>query len=372
MRVRLVAALVMVCVLAAGAWASPSIDVGTIEAYPDTTLTFPVVVGGGGLVRGLDFYVQVGDGGAVNGGAGTRPVITAVDIVGPGTLFSTSHTGQATAFASDLLWAASTTTDPGQAEYLDADGVLAYITLDTSGTVVGESYALRLSGVAAGIFGSPGVDTAFADVPALITNGQISIVAAPLPATLTWLGAEDEHWANTLNWSTGRTPQPQQTVVFDALAPHQPTLTADVEVAGIEFLSAGWTLLGDGHTLSIADAGVLSAGSGVNGIDALVKLVEDAAFDVDAGNRLRLMDRVDGSGFDLTKTGAGTLDVEGALRVDALNIDSGTLRLVGGNTWMVTSLSFGESASMQFTPEPASLGLLASGLAALLVRRRMP
>jgi hypothetical protein len=371
MRVRLAVAIVMAGVLAAGAWASPSIDVGTLEVYPDTTVTFPVAVTGGGLVRGLDFYIQVGDGGAVNGGADARPVITAVDIIGPGTLFNASNTGQATAFASGLLWAASTTTDPGQGEYLDAAGVLAYVTIDTAGAAPGQSYALRLSGVAAGIYGSPGVDTAFADVPASIVNGWINIVADPMPPSLTWLGEEDEHWANPLNWSTGRTPEPSQTVVFDLPAPHQPVLGDDVEVAGIEFLSAGWTIEGDGHTLSVAGGGVFSAGSGVSGIDALVKLVDDVAFDIEAGNRLRLMDGLDGRGFDLTTTGDGTLDVAGGLRVDGLNISSGTLRLVGSSAWVVKSLSFGESARMQFVaPEPASMGLLASGLAALLLRRR--
>ena len=185
-RVRLFAVLAAVCFLTAGAWASPIINVGTIEAQPGTIETFSISVTGGGAVQGLDFYIQIGDGGAANNGSGTKPIITNVDIIGPGTLFNASNVGQTNAFTSDLLWAVSTTTEASVADFLDASGVIAFVTIDTAGTAAGESYPLLLSGVATGAFGPPGVDTAFAGVPAAITNGQISIV--PEPATLSLLG----------------------------------------------------------------------------------------------------------------------------------------------------------------------------------------
>jgi hypothetical protein len=185
-RVRLLAVLAAVCLLTAGAWASPIINVGTIEAQPGEIKTFSISVTGGGAVQGLDFYIQIGDGGTANSGVGTKPVITDVDIVGLGTLFNASNVGQTNAFTSDLLWAASTTTDTSKASYLDASGVIAFVTIDTAGTTVGESYPLLLSGVAKGAFGEPGVDTGFAGVPAAITNGQINIV--PEPATLSLFG----------------------------------------------------------------------------------------------------------------------------------------------------------------------------------------
>ena len=185
-RVRLLAVLAAVCFLTAGAWASPIINVGTTEAQPGTTKTFSISVTGGGSVQGLDLYIQIGDGGTANSGSGTKPIITGVDIVGAGTMFNASNTGQTNAFTSDLLWAVSTTTDTNVADYLDASGVLAYVTIDTTGTAIGESYPLLLSGVAKGAFGEPGVDTDFASVPAAITNGQINIV--PEPATLSLLG----------------------------------------------------------------------------------------------------------------------------------------------------------------------------------------
>ncbi len=168
---------------AAGAWAVPAITVGSLEAFPNEIRTFDIQVTGGDMVQGLDFYVQIGDGGVANGGADTVPVITAVDIVGAGTLFSASNTGQRTPLSSDLLWAVSTTTDIGQAATLAASGICARLTVDTTGTAIGESFPLLLTGVAEGIFGAPGVDTAFAGLAAQITNGTINIVVRPGDAT---------------------------------------------------------------------------------------------------------------------------------------------------------------------------------------------
>ncbi|MDP7287658.1 MAG: hypothetical protein QGH94_06670 [Phycisphaerae bacterium] len=135
----------------------------------------PLYVTGGQMVQGLDFYIQIGDGGTANGGSGIKPVISNVDIVGPGTLFNQSNTGQLNTFASDLLWAVSTTTDPGTVDEIAADGLLAYVTIDAAGTVAGESYPLLLTGVAEGIFGPPGVETGFAGVSAAITNGVLNV-----------------------------------------------------------------------------------------------------------------------------------------------------------------------------------------------------
>ena len=169
-------------VLAAAAAGQPVIDVGTVDVQPNALATFAIEVSGGVDVQGLDLYLQVADGGAANGGTGTMPTIIDVDIVGPGTVFAMSNTGQRDVLSSDLLWAVSTTTDPAVADPIPAAGVLAWVTLDTSGTTIGQSYPLTLTGVAEGVFGAPGVDTAFAGVPAQITNGTINIV--PEPATL--------------------------------------------------------------------------------------------------------------------------------------------------------------------------------------------
>src|SRR3989304_1314399 len=44
-------------------------------------------------VEGLILAVQIGDGGAVNGGTNTAPQIADLDIIGPGTIFNASNPG---------------------------------------------------------------------------------------------------------------------------------------------------------------------------------------------------------------------------------------------------------------------------------------
>jgi hypothetical protein len=167
---------------AEAAAATLQITVGSHQIVAgEANQVIPLYVTGGQMVQGLDFYIELGDGGAPNGGSDTIPIISNVDIVGPGTLFNQSNTGQFDTFASDLLWAVSTTTDAGVIDEIAADGLLAYVTIDAAGTSAGESYSLSLTGVAVGIFGPPGVDTGFAGVAADITNGVLEVVSSIEP-----------------------------------------------------------------------------------------------------------------------------------------------------------------------------------------------
>ena len=162
--------------------AMPIINVGNHDFLPGEIRTITLSATGGDAVQGMNLYIQVDDGGVPNGGAATMPKITAVDIIGSGTLFDGNNTGQTDVFASDLLWAASVTTD---SETVPASGTLALVTIDTAGTAPGEVYSLLLKETAVGIFGAPGVDTDFAGLPASITNGSLTIV--PEPNTLSIL-----------------------------------------------------------------------------------------------------------------------------------------------------------------------------------------
>ena len=80
--------LMLLLAVTSPAWAAPVIDVGTHYLLPNDMRTIPIAVSGGDPVQGLDFFVQVADGGAINGGTATTPAITGIDIIGPGTLFS--------------------------------------------------------------------------------------------------------------------------------------------------------------------------------------------------------------------------------------------------------------------------------------------
>ena len=63
----------------------------------------PILVSGSDAVSGVDFFVQVGDGGATVGGDDTGPTITQVDLVS-GTIFAANNTG-AFLDPAPLIWA---------------------------------------------------------------------------------------------------------------------------------------------------------------------------------------------------------------------------------------------------------------------------
>jgi len=161
------------------AFAVPIIDVGEIECLPDTTKTFAIEVTDAppGQVYGADIYIQIGDGGTAIGGSDTMPIITAVDLIGPNTIFDGNNTGQVSTFATDLLWAQGTTTAAGT---VAGAGVLAFVTIDTAGTTNGDQYPLILDGVV-------GQDTNFSITDIEIIGGGGTIKIIPEPATLSLL-----------------------------------------------------------------------------------------------------------------------------------------------------------------------------------------
>ncbi len=120
------------------------------------------------LVSGIDLFVQVGDGGTTVGGDDTGPRITSLDLV-TGTIFAANHTDVFTDPAP-LIWGATTTTTAGT---VAANGVLATLTIDTTGITTGQ-FDLILN--------PPGTGpTAFADTGIVtnLTNGLLQIGAAP-------------------------------------------------------------------------------------------------------------------------------------------------------------------------------------------------
>lgn len=169
------------------ALATPIIDVGDHLFSPGEIRTIAISVTGGDEVAGLNFCIQIGDGGEANFGVDTLPIMTAVDIVSPGTIFNASNFLGQSDTASPLMWLAQSVTDDTIAPTLSCTGILAYVTIDTTGAVPGETFPLLLKGVALGSFGEPGLDTYFSDVFGVdvladITNGSITII--PEPSTI--------------------------------------------------------------------------------------------------------------------------------------------------------------------------------------------
>jgi hypothetical protein len=126
---------------------------------------------GGEAVSGIDFFVQIGDGGTIVGGVDTGPTITDLDLV-TGTIFAANNSGVFTDPAP-LIWGATTTTTTGT---VPANGLLATLTIDTTGLSTGQ-FELILNPPATGptAFADPGVTTD-------LTNGWLRIGDALGPA----------------------------------------------------------------------------------------------------------------------------------------------------------------------------------------------
>jgi len=110
-----------------------SISVGSWTLAPNTPgQQIPIVASGGEQVQGVVLNVQVADGFPdVSGSSINGPDITAVDMIGAGTLFgSVGNTGTNLIAQSPQMWVIGTSTTSGT---VPADGILAWITIDTTG-----------------------------------------------------------------------------------------------------------------------------------------------------------------------------------------------------------------------------------------------
>jgi hypothetical protein len=129
----------------------------------------PILVSGGEAVSGIDFFVQVGDGGTTVGGDDTGPRITQVDLT-IGTIFAGNNTG-VFLDPAPLIWGATTTTQSGS---VSASGVLATLTIDTTGMFDGQ-FDLILNPASTGptAFADPGITTS-------LIHGSLSIGDLPV------------------------------------------------------------------------------------------------------------------------------------------------------------------------------------------------
>jgi hypothetical protein len=152
--------------------AAPIITVGSHDLLPNTPgQMVQIYVSGGDAVEGLNLYAQVGDGGPAEGGTIVGPSITA-DILS-GTIFAANNSGADSTGSSAQLAVSNTLT---ASDTVDADGLLATLTLDTTGFFSG-SWGLFLSDTLNG-------PTDFAGIEADIFDGSITIIPEPAAAIL--------------------------------------------------------------------------------------------------------------------------------------------------------------------------------------------
>ena len=163
------------------------VDVGDHPLLENTPgQEIEIKVQGGDQVQGLNFYVQIGDGGPEVGGT-PGPAIQSVDIL-TGTIFENNNVGQTDFDAPfgdpDILpqWEGVTTVT--QTGTIAAEGLLGTITIDTTGFFFAgqRSWPLRMTGTANG-------DSDFAGLPISIANGSIEILPEPSALILLGIGA---------------------------------------------------------------------------------------------------------------------------------------------------------------------------------------
>ena len=172
---------VAVFLLASPAAAEIFINVGNHELLPDTpgqVMRISVTRDSDDTVEGLNFLLQIGDGGAALGGEdGSAPSIMDVDVTTE-TIFDGNNNGDSIVENTIQYWEIKTTTVAG---VVDADGTLANITVDTTGFFSG-GFDLKLAQIL------DRFDTDFAGVSATITNGQVTIIPEPIAAVFLSVG----------------------------------------------------------------------------------------------------------------------------------------------------------------------------------------
>ncbi|MCA9149984.1 MAG: hypothetical protein KDA92_11815, partial [Planctomycetales bacterium] len=153
--------------------AAPIIDPGTIYLAPDYAgQAVPLYVSGGDAVQGLNLHVSVEQGGPDFSPTGKLgPVITDVDVTNR-TIFAGRHDGQTTIADFPQAWVVATATTSGT---VSANGILAWITFDTTGLLEGAGpFSLTLEDPA-------GVPSDFAGIGARLSAGQLVISGVPEP-----------------------------------------------------------------------------------------------------------------------------------------------------------------------------------------------
>ncbi|MCA9214249.1 MAG: hypothetical protein KDB27_14355 [Planctomycetales bacterium] len=153
-------------------YGSPMVGVGDVFLLPNRSeQRVPLIVTGADAVQGLNLNVVVEGGGTDFGGA-IGPKITAVDVTSE-TIFTSNNDGQTTIGAFDQAWVVATAT---ASDTVNADGVLAWLTFDTTGFNDGTGpFTLSLSDP----LGTP---TDFAGIAADLQDGRI-FVQVQVPET---------------------------------------------------------------------------------------------------------------------------------------------------------------------------------------------
>lgn len=150
-----------------------SISVGAHRLEPDKAgQVIQIHVTGGEAVDGLDFFLQVADGGPEVGGSIDGPAITNVDIF-TATAFDGNNTGEhADGSLTPQFWQSGTSTKSGT---VTADGPLATVTIDTTGFFSTDAVTTWHLKMADTFMGDSRLESPPPRVSTVITNGSILV-----------------------------------------------------------------------------------------------------------------------------------------------------------------------------------------------------
>jgi autotransporter-associated beta strand protein len=201
------------------------------------------------------------------------------------------------------------------------------------------------------------------DADAIFNNGTLGGTGTWDTSLLNWDdGAQDTSWAtNTITGDTALFAGTAGTVTLDTA----------INALGLQFTTTGYTLATGANTLTLGTGGIDAStlSSGTTTISGLVALGASQSWNVGSGATLATSAAISGSGFGITKTGAGTLSLSGSNTYSgATAISAGTLIFQGSSAMSTSSAlsmsngaTLGLRADADTTFTPASFSNLTAG-----------
>jgi hypothetical protein len=336
----------------------------------DAQRQIPIMVSSATLerVEGVNLAVQIGDGGAINGGVNTVPRITNLDLIGSGTIFNASNTGSTPQYVGSLgnppylIATADTTTTSGT---LEANGVLARLTVNPAGATVGSTYQIALQNVGANDSDGPW-NTDFTTVSASFSpTAYIHIVSLH---TTTWSATHSGAWTDA-TWTNPEPPYPNYTAQAIVNTNYTVNITSAQEANSLALSNGGKVAISSVGSLllttnaSIGNGSNLQVGGILNGQNISI----DGSLNVVTGGSVNV-DNISGTGTLVV--GDGT--TASTLTADSIQLSTVTLGV--GSRIVINPIPGGPQAgstSLTTVPEPSTIVLLiAAGLGILFYRKR--
>lgn len=158
--------------------AAPVITVGNHALQPDLTdQTIDIMVHSTEPIDVLNFLLYIGDGGEVVGGTDFGPVITDIDLTVD--VYSENALPQGFVLESPMMWITNILGEQGETMPVSPEGgILARVTIDTTGLLPGQSWLLGVVGHP--VAGDTTIDQQVPEAP----HGTLSIIPEPASASL--------------------------------------------------------------------------------------------------------------------------------------------------------------------------------------------